>query len=66
MAPAIREIPVQERLITIEDAPELILKDHPNHVRLFYSKGDQGQARCQGNGAPEGGYSRYTFHRNTS
>lgn len=41
----IREIPTHERLITIEDAPELILTDHPNHVRLFYSKGDQGQAR---------------------
>lgn len=41
----IREIPRDERLITIEDAPELILSDHPNHVRLFYSKGDQGQAR---------------------
>jgi type IV secretion system protein VirB11 len=41
----IREIPVDERLITIEDAPELILADHPNHVRLFYSKGDQGQAK---------------------
>jgi len=41
----IREIPPNERLITIEDAPELILADHPNHVRLFYSKGEQGQAR---------------------
>lgn len=41
----IREIPAEERLITIEDAPELILNDHPNHVRLFYSKGDQGQAK---------------------
>jgi type IV secretion system protein VirB11 len=41
----IREIPCDERLITIEDAPELILGDHPNHVRLFYSKGDQGQAK---------------------
>jgi type IV secretion system protein VirB11 len=41
----IREIPPEERLITIEDAPELALPDHSNHVRLFYSKGDQGQAR---------------------
>jgi type IV secretion system protein VirB11 len=41
----IREIPTHERLITIEDAAELILADHPNHVRLFYSKGDQGQAK---------------------
>jgi type IV secretion system protein VirB11 len=38
-------IPVHERLITIEDAPELVLNNHPNNVRLFYSKGDQGQAR---------------------
>ncbi len=40
----IREIPQEERLITIEDAEELIL-EHPNHVRLFYSKDDQGRAR---------------------
>jgi type IV secretion system protein VirB11 len=38
-------IPPHERLITIEDAPELVLNNHPNNVRLFYSKGDQGQAR---------------------
>jgi type IV secretion system protein VirB11 len=41
----IREIPPQERLITIEDAKELVLDRHPNHVRLFYSKDDQGVAR---------------------
>ncbi len=41
----IREIPRDERLITIEDARELVLDDHPNHVRLFYSKDDQGLAR---------------------
>ncbi|HEX2494643.1 MAG TPA: P-type DNA transfer ATPase VirB11 [Steroidobacter sp.] len=41
----IREIPSQERLITIEDAQELVLDRHPNHVRLFYSKDDQGLAR---------------------
>src|SRR6202140_1796479 len=41
----IREIPSEERLITIEDAQELILDKHPNHVRLFYSKDDQGLAR---------------------
>ena len=40
----IREIPRDERLITIEDAEELVL-EHPNHVRLFYSKDDQGLAR---------------------
>jgi type IV secretion system protein VirB11 len=41
----IREIPANERLITIEDAQELVLDRHPNHVRLFYSKDDQGAAR---------------------
>jgi len=41
----IREIPSNERLITIEDAKELVLDQHPNHVRLFYSKDDQGLAR---------------------
>ncbi len=41
----IREIPSDERLITIEDAAELVLDRHPNHVRLFYSKDDQGLAR---------------------
>lgn len=41
----IREIPVQERLITIEDAQELVLDRHPNHVRLFYSKDGQGVSR---------------------
>lgn len=41
----IGEIPKDERLITIEDAPELALNQHPNHVRLFYSKDDKGTAR---------------------
>ncbi|MGE0115009.1 MAG: P-type DNA transfer ATPase VirB11 [Steroidobacteraceae bacterium] len=41
----IREIPGDERLITIEDARELVLDQHPNHVRLYYSKDDQGRAR---------------------
>ena len=41
----IREIPSDERLMTIEDAKELVLDRHPNHVRLFYSKDDQGLAR---------------------
>jgi type IV secretion system protein VirB11 len=41
----IREIPSEERLITIEDAGELVLDTHPNHVRLFYSKDDQGLSR---------------------
>ena len=41
----IREIPRDERLISIEDAPELDLTTHANAVRLFYSKADQGRAR---------------------
>jgi type IV secretion system protein VirB11 len=41
----ILEIPVTERLVTIEDARELVLDRHPNHVRLFYSKDGQGLAR---------------------
>lgn len=41
----IREIPSSERLITIEDAKELVLDRHANHVRLYYSKDDQGVAR---------------------
>jgi len=41
----IREIPCGERLVTIEDAQELVLDRHPNHVRLFYSKDGQGTAR---------------------
>ena len=40
----ILEIPPEERLITIEDARELVLDNHPNHVRLYYSKGEQGQS----------------------
>ncbi len=42
----IREIPGDERLVTIEDAKELVLDRHPNHVRLFYSKDDQGLGAC--------------------
>jgi type IV secretion system protein VirB11 len=41
----IQEVPDQERLVTIEDARELVLDRHPNHVRLYYSKDDQGLAR---------------------
>lgn len=41
----ILEIPPDERLITIEDARELVLDRHPNSVRLYYSKDGQGQAR---------------------
>jgi len=41
----IQEIPADERLVTIEDARELVLDRHPNHVRLYYSKDNQGLAR---------------------
>jgi type IV secretion system protein VirB11 len=41
----IREIPAEERLVTIEDAQELVLDRHANHVRLYYSKDGQGLAR---------------------
>jgi len=41
----IREIPEEERLITIEDAQELVLDRHANHIRLYYSKDGQGLAR---------------------
>lgn len=41
----ILEIPRDERLVTIEDAKELVLDRHPNSVRLYYSKDGQGQAR---------------------
>lgn len=40
----IAQIPKDERIITIEDTPELVIPQ-PNHVRLYYSKGGQGQAR---------------------
>ncbi|THK36497.1 P-type DNA transfer ATPase VirB11 [Ensifer sp. MPMI2T] len=37
----IKHIPEYERIISIEDTPELLIPQ-PNHVRLFYSKGAQG------------------------
>lgn len=40
----LREIPIQERLITIEDAREVVIP-HPNRVHLLASRGEQGQAR---------------------
>lgn len=38
------EIPPEDRIVTIEDVAELSLERQPNHVRLFYSQGGQGQA----------------------
>lgn len=40
----ILEVPAEDRLVTIEDVRELSLRNQPNHVRLFYSQGSQGQA----------------------
>jgi type IV secretion system protein VirB11 len=40
----IRYISNSERIISIEDTPELVIPQ-PNHVRLFYSKGGQGTAK---------------------
>lgn len=36
MKALMQEIPSSERIITVEDVPELFLPTHPNHVHLFY------------------------------
>lgn len=36
MKTLMQEIPVTDRIITIEDVSELFLPNHPNHVHLFY------------------------------
>lgn len=41
----LKEIPLRERLVIIEDAREL-RPPQPNSVRLFYSRGEQGLARA--------------------
>jgi type IV secretion system protein VirB11 len=41
----LRAIPSEERLITVEDAREVVLCDHPNRVHLIASKGGQGRAK---------------------
>ena len=40
----LKEIDESERIVTIEDAPE-VLPPHKNHLSLLASKGDQGQSR---------------------
>jgi len=40
----LREIPERERIITIEDAREVVVQQ-PNSVHLLSSRGDQGQSR---------------------
>ncbi|MDN5247539.1 MAG: P-type DNA transfer ATPase VirB11 [Wolbachia endosymbiont of Tyrophagus putrescentiae] len=42
---ALRAIPSQERIITVEDAREIVLNEHPNRVHLIASKGGQGRAK---------------------
>lgn len=41
----LKSIPTEERLITAEDAREIILDQHPNKVHLLASKGGQGRAK---------------------
>lgn len=41
---ALRVIPLEERIVTVEDSREISL-DHPNRVHLLASKGGQGRAR---------------------
>ncbi|WP_148234102.1 P-type DNA transfer ATPase VirB11 [Candidatus Midichloria mitochondrii] len=41
----LRAIPIEERIITCEDAREIDLKDHPNRIHLLASKGGQGRAK---------------------
>ncbi|ACT69694.1 P-type DNA transfer ATPase VirB11 [Neorickettsia risticii] len=40
----LHEIPTYERIITVEDAREVVLSKHPNRVHLVASKGGQGRA----------------------
>ena len=42
MKALVEEVPLRERLITIEDAAELVLPSHVNKLNLFYSKNAQG------------------------
>lgn len=41
----LRAIPLDERIITAEDAREIVLDQHPNKVHLLASRGDQGLAK---------------------
>lgn len=42
---ALLEIPKDERLITVEDAREIMIPNHKNRVHLLASKGGQGRAK---------------------
>lgn len=41
----LKAIPTEERLITVEDAREIDLSNHPNRMHLLASKGGQGRAK---------------------
>lgn len=41
----LRAIPSDERLITAEDAREIVIDNNPNKVHLIASRGDQGRAK---------------------
>jgi type IV secretion system protein VirB11 len=45
MKGVIQECPIDEHLITIEDAREIFLPRHPHKTHLLYSKGEQGLAK---------------------
>ncbi|KJV54206.1 P-type DNA transfer ATPase VirB11 [Orientia tsutsugamushi str. Gilliam] len=42
---ALLEVPHTERLITVEDAREISIPNHPNRLHLLASKGNQGRAK---------------------
>lgn len=42
---ALKEIPASERIITVEDAREVMLEHIPNRVHMLVSKGGQGRAK---------------------
>ena len=41
----VRSIPLEERLITIEDVHELFLNQHENKVHLYYAREDEGGSK---------------------
>lgn len=45
MNAALKEIPVEERVLTVEDAREINITHLPNRVHLIASRGDQGRAQ---------------------
>ena len=45
MNAALKEIPIEERVLTVEDAREINLTHLPNRVHLVASRGDQGRAQ---------------------